>query len=85
MEFTQSARRHKVGRARALQVLQDPVVVVRIVEERDPRIRVLFLGEDRTGRVLEVIAIEESDRWVVIHVMDLREKFRALYEEGLRA
>lgn len=82
IEFTQSARRHKVGRGRIRQVLADPVAVVRIEEESGPRVRLLFLGDDATGRALEVIAVEERDRLVVIHAMDLRAKFRRLYEEG---
>lgn len=64
--------------------MADPVAVLRIEEENDPRVRVLYLGDDATGRPLEVIAVEESDRLVVIHAMDLRDKFRTLYEEGKR-
>lgn len=85
VEFTQSSRRHKIGRARIRHVMSDPVVVVRIEEVSDPRARVLYLGDDATGRALEVIAVEEGDRLVVIHAMDLRTKFRTLYEEGKQA
>jgi hypothetical protein len=85
VEFTQSARRHKIGRARVRQVLADPVVVVRIEEPHDPRVRMLYLGDDESGRALEVVAVEEGDRLVVIHAMDLRDKFRMLYEEGKRS
>ncbi|MSV51207.1 MAG: hypothetical protein F2892_02915 [Actinobacteria bacterium] len=84
VEFTQSARRHKIGKARVRQVLANPVVVDRIVEVHDPRVRLLILGDDDTGRALEVIAVEEDEVFVVIHAMDLRQKFRALYEEGKR-
>ena len=84
VEFIQSARSHKIGKARVRQVLANPVVVDRIVEEHDPRVRLLILGDDDTGRALEVIAVEEDDVHVVIHAMDLRQKFRALYEEGKR-
>lgn len=84
VEFTQSARRHKIGKARVRQVPANPVVVDRIVEEHDPRVRLLILGDDDTGRALEVIAVEEDEILVVIHAMDLRQKFRALYEEGKR-
>lgn len=84
VEFTQSARRHKIGKAGVRQVLANPVVVDRIVEEHDPRVRLLILGDDDTGRALEVIAVEEDEILVVIHAMDPRQKFRALYEEGKR-
>ena len=59
-------------------------MVDRIVEENDPRVRLLILGDDDTGRALEVIAVEEDDTLIVIHAMDLRSKFRELYEEGNR-
>ena len=36
VEFTQSARSHKIDKARVWQVLANPVVVDRIVEEHDP-------------------------------------------------
>jgi len=85
VEFTQAARRHKIGKARVRQVMSNPLVVERIVEEQDPRVRLLILGDDDSGRALEVIAVEEDDVLVVIHAMDLRPKFRALYEEGKRS
>lgn len=84
VEFTPAARRHKIGKARVRQVLANPLVVERIVAEQDPRVRLLILGDDESGRALEVIAVEEDDVLVVIHAMDLRPKFRALYEEGKR-
>lgn len=82
VEFTQPARRHKIGKARVRQVLASPLVIDRIVEEQYPRVRLLILGDDDTGRALEVIAVEEDEVLVVIHVMDLGPKFRSLYEEG---
>jgi hypothetical protein len=85
IEFTQSARRHKIGKARARQVSANPLVVERIVEEQDPRVRPLILGDNDSGRALEVIAVQEDGVLVVIHAMDLRPKFKALYEEGKRS
>lgn len=85
VEFTQSARRHKVGKARVRQVLANPIVVERIVQDRAPKIRLLILGDDGSGRAVEVIAVEGDGVLVVIHAMDLRSKCRALYEEGKRS
>jgi len=39
-------------------------------------------GDDESGRAIEVIAVGEDDRLVVIHAMDLRTKFRKMCEEG---
>ncbi|MFM8894403.1 MAG: hypothetical protein ACKOE2_03255 [Actinomycetales bacterium] len=82
--FTQSSRRHKIGHARIRQFIADPVTVVRLEADDEPRVRGLILGDDASGRALEVIAVDEGDRLVVIHAMDLRSKFRKLYEEGKR-
>jgi len=82
IEFTQVSRRHKVGRLRARQVVNAPLVVVELGARHGRLPRVLFLGDDATGRPLEVIAVHEGDRLVVIHVMDLRPKYRLLYERG---
>lgn len=34
------------------------------------------------GRVLEVIAVNDRGVLLIIHAMDLRSKYRNLYEEG---
>lgn len=82
VEFTQSARKHKIGRARVLEVLAKPVVVLPgdYVPELPPRL--LVLGEDRSGRALEVVIVVEADRLVVVHAMDLRGKFRSILMRG---
>ena len=82
--FTQSARRHKIGRTRVRQVLEDPVAVINVESPDSSSSRLLVIGEDRTGRPLEVIAVFEGDDLVVIHAMDLRAKYRHFYEKGTR-
>ncbi|NHD18986.1 MULTISPECIES: hypothetical protein [unclassified Actinopolyspora] len=49
----------------------------------DSRTMWLYLGDDDTGRALEVgvLDTEEGDQ-LVIHVMDLRDKFRPYYDIG---
>ena len=39
--------------------------------------------DDQTGRALEVMGVELADGTLyVIHVMDMRAKYRSAYEEG---
>ncbi|HET8813903.1 MAG TPA: hypothetical protein VFM51_02985 [Solirubrobacterales bacterium] len=43
----------------------------------------MFVGNDLEGVALEVMAVErEEDEFLVIHAMDLRDRFRGLYEEA---
>lgn len=82
VEFTQSARRHRVGRARARHVLADPTAIVPATTPEGREV-LLYLGDDHEGRVLEVGVLEKEDGGLlVIHVMDLREKYRPYYETG---
>ena len=82
IEFTQSSRRHKVGRARIRAVLSTPFAVHSLAAGTEHRLLELYLGDDLSGRALEVIVVRETDRLVVIHAMDLRPKYRAIYENG---
>lgn len=79
IRFTQSARRHRIGRARVRHVLRHAQAVT--VDDGPPP-RLLLVGEDHTGRKLEVIAVWEFPRLVVIHVMDARPVLVRRYEEG---
>lgn len=78
LQFAQSARRHRIGRARVRQVLAEPVLVVEPPPDAANRDRpCLFLGDDDTGRALEVIGVFLADGdLLVIHAMDLRAKYR---------
>ena len=65
IEFTQSSRRHRIGRRRVLDVIEHPLSVHRVpappgAEVNDDRL--VMLGDDRTGRALEVVAIELEAR-----------------------
>lgn len=82
VEFAQSARRHRIGRGRVLEVLADPVVVLNVPDARGRQGRIVFLGDDATGRALEVMAVATERGLLVIHAMDLRPKWRRYYEEA---
>jgi hypothetical protein len=43
--------------------------------------RLVFLGDDPTGRALEVVAVHLPDCLLVIHVQDLQAKFRPYYDQ----
>jgi hypothetical protein len=45
--------------------------------------RLLWVGTDWTGRLLEVIAVKEGQRLIVIHAMDARTKVMRLYARGV--
>ena len=82
ISFTRSARKHRVGRARVLTVLATSPLV-EFATEGDHRVRVLAVGPDWTGRQLEVVAVIEQGRVVVIHAMDARPKLTRLYTERI--
>jgi hypothetical protein len=84
IEFAQSARKHRVGRARVRQVLADPVAEVILPAAQGRQERLVFVGDDESGRALEAMAVRTDRGLLVIHAMDLRPKWRALYEEARR-
>ncbi|MGH3545008.1 MAG: hypothetical protein ACRDPW_03670, partial [Mycobacteriales bacterium] len=80
--FTQAARKHKIGKARVVYVMCNSYVVAELSGPPDGEQRYLFLGDDHTGRAIEVVAIEQNNQWLILHAMDLRAKFKAIYEQG---
>ncbi|MGH3832103.1 MAG: hypothetical protein ACRDRS_16935 [Pseudonocardiaceae bacterium] len=47
--------------------------------------RTLYLGDDQTGRALEVLTVPPEDGELVIHAMDLRAKYRSSYDAAKEA
>lgn len=78
--FTRSARRHRIGRARVRHVLRHARAVT---VDNGPPLRLLIVGEDHTGRRLEVVAVWEFPRLIVIHAMDARLVVVRRYEKGM--
>jgi len=80
--FTKSARKHHIGRARVVFVIENAHNVVPQVRPGQPDV-LMYLGDDQTGRALEVgiVVLDEGDV-LVIHAMDLRPKFQKDYDEG---
>lgn len=69
VRFTQSARRHRIGKAHVLAAISAAGEPQRIRAEGDLDERLLWVGPDDRGIVLEVIAIDLSDYLLIIHVM----------------
>lgn len=69
-EITQSARRHGVPDLDILAAVSVPLRVVRQSGDR-----VLVIGADSAGRLLEVVVLDPDDDPVAIHAMPLRPKF----------
>ncbi|HEY3492752.1 MAG TPA: hypothetical protein VGK43_07350 [Solirubrobacterales bacterium] len=87
IKFARSATKHRISRERSLYVIDhcglQLVNRYRSLVHSDVSQRVVFLGEDLEGVELEVVAVEEEEEeFVVIHAMNLRNRFRGLYEEA---
>lgn len=70
MEIAGSARRHGVDDEDIRHAVRVPFRRVRQGDDR-----VLIIGPDRTGRLLEVVVIDPEGDPAVIHAMSLRRKF----------
>ena len=77
--FARSATRHRISRAVIRAVVADPLVVARLRATEKSGEAVLFLGSDRDGKPLEIIAVELETGLLVIHAMPLRKKWLYLY------
>ena len=68
VRFTQSARKHRIGRTHALYVIN----LYDFQEDPEDPIRHRWLGSDVNGRELEIIGIDLDEYLLVIHVMPTR-------------
>ena len=67
--FTRSARKHKVGRASAIHVLQTVEPVREVGASREGQDYLTWKGPDERGRVLEIVAVDRGDDFLIFHVM----------------
>ena len=70
-KFTQSARKHRIGKARAVFVI-DSVLPIRVRGILDLPDRLIWIGTDNRGLILEIEALVLLDCILVIHVMPHR-------------
>ena len=69
MEIADNARKHGVAEEDIEHAVRN---AVRVVGQDD---RDLYIGADRTGRLLEVDVLDDDGQPVAIHAMTLRPKF----------
>lgn len=69
MEIADAARKHGIAVFDIEHAVQN---ALRVITQDD---RALYIGADRTGRLLEVVVIDDNDEPVAIHAMVLRRKF----------
>lgn len=73
IRFSQSARKHRIGKQRALSVIDASEPVEYLVEGSNPP-RMMWIGFDDRGLELEILAVKTATYLLVIHVMPY--KFR---------
>ena len=78
IRFANSARKHKIGKGRALEVIKSSIPTV--IEESGREVWT-WIGSDYRGLILEVIAIRESMDFVIIHVMPFQYRRRGHKDE----
>ena len=70
IHFSQSARKHRIGKQRALFVIANTDVEELVSDGLNPH-RLLWQGADDRGLELEVIGVPTTSGVLIIHVMPL--------------
>jgi len=77
VEFHRSAHKHGFDADAILHAVEHALTVVDLEPDADPP-KVLAIGPDTSGNLLEVIWLEFADVDMVIHAMPLRSAFHDL-------
>lgn len=78
MEIHRAAFKHGIAAADIVHAYAHPLVIVELDPDSDPP-KVLVIGPDRSGNLLEVIALDlAEDVLLAIHAMRLRARFHEL-------
>ncbi len=82
MEIHNSAFKHGVAEDDLRHAIGHALAWVDLEPDADPP-KILAIGSDRAGNLLEIILLELADeRWLVIHAMALRPRFYELLPGG---
>lgn len=69
VKLTQSARKRRIGKAHVLAAMENAGEPMRIPAEEGFDARLVWVGQDDRGVTLEVIAVEQPEYLLIIHVM----------------
>ncbi|MDE0701219.1 MAG: hypothetical protein F4Y27_00365 [Acidimicrobiaceae bacterium] len=81
MEIHRSAFKHGLDETSILHALNNAVSIIDLDPDADPP-KVLLIGPDRTGNLIEVIWLDLDEEELVIHAMPLRSVFYELLPPG---
>jgi hypothetical protein len=79
LRWAKSAAKHRISRERGGHVVQTTETIIREPAPEDSPLeddRIVFLGPDQNGVMLEVMAIETDQGLLIIHAMKMRPKYR---------
>lgn len=80
MEIYRTARKHGISDADLRHVVDHALYAGAL--EGDPPLRLLYLGPDRAGNLVEVVVIERDDgSELAIHTMKMRRRYRDFLKE----
>lgn len=78
IRWANSAKRHGVSRVRSAHVVWNAHTILAVPAPQDSPLkdrRLMFLGTDSRGVLLEVMAVEIPEGMLVIHAMPIRERY----------
>lgn len=73
MEIRESARKHGIADDDMLHAVRTPYRIIQ--QEHDGEERILVLGADQSGRLLEVVVVRGTSGLRIIHADVMRPKF----------
>lgn len=82
IRWARSATRHRINRERSRHVVETATTIIRQPAPEGSPLqdeRLVFLGSDPAGEMLEVLAVETDSGLFIIHAM----KMRARYQQHL--
>lgn len=81
VEIHRSARKHGINDAAIRHALENAITVFDLEPDADPP-KVLAIGPDAAGNLLEIIWLDLDDVNIVIHAMPLRAQFYELLPQS---